>query len=271
MGPLRKLLALSNVDLTAMHRFASVRSTLTLVAGLTLTALAGAEPPKHAAPAKPPTTAPAAPAPAVPAAPSEPVAAPGGLSAEEIADRVQGCYDKTKTFKAGFRQRYTVVLHNKTKDSTGSVMFEKPGKMSWRYTNNGNRVVSDGKIIRIYEKENNQMYEQPLDKSQYPAALSFLLGSGSLRQSFKLTKLDAKQMNCEGCYVLLGEPKEASATYQKVFLYVDAATYQVRRVMLIDAQRNRNRFDFVTPEVNAKPAPGEFVFTPPAGTQVIRQ
>lgn len=271
MGPKRKLLAFSNVDLTAMHRFASVRSTLTLVAGLTLTALAGAEPPKHAAPAKPPTTAPAAPAPVVPAAPSEPVAAPGGLSAEEIADRVQGFYDKTKTFKAGFRQRYTVPAHNKTKDSTGSVMFEKPGKMSWRYTNNGNRVVSDGKIIRIYEKENNQMYEQPLDKSQYPAALSFLLGSGSLRQSFKLTKLDAKQMNCEGCYVLLGEPKEASATYQKVFLYVDAATYQVRRVMLIDAQRNRNRFDFVTPEVNAKPAPGEFVFTPPAGTQVIRQ
>lgn len=246
-----------------MHRSASAWSTLLLVSGLTFSALAAAEPPKSVAKAKPPTTAPAAPA--------EPVAAPGGLSAEEIADRVQAFYDKTKTFKAGFRQRYTVPAHNKTKDSTGSVVFEKPGKMSWRYTNNGNRVVSDGKIIRIYEKDNNQMYEQPLDKSQYPAALSFLLGSGSLRQSFKLTKLDAKQMNCEGCYVLLGEPKEASATYQKVFLYVDASTYQVRRVMLIDAQRNRNRFDFVTPEVNAKPAPGEFVFTPPAGTQVIRQ
>ena len=168
-------------------------------------------------------------------------------------------------------ERYTVPAHNKTKDSTGSVVFEKPGKMSWRYTNNGNRVVSDGKTIRIYEKENKQMYEQPLDKSQYPAALSFLIGGGSLRQSFKLTKLDAKQMNCEGCYVLMGEPKEASATYQKVFLYVDATTYQVRRVMLIDAQRNRNRFDFVGPEVNAKAPPGEFVFTPPAGTQVIRQ
>jgi outer membrane lipoprotein carrier protein len=53
-------------------------------------------------------------------------------------------------------------------------------------------------------------------------------------------------------------------------LYIDAATYQVRRVMLLDAQRNRNRFDFVTPEVNVKPPAGEFAFTPPAGTQVIR-
>ena len=40
--------------------------------------------------------------------------------------------------------------------------------------------------------------------------------------------------------------------------------------MLIDAQRNRNRFDFVTSEVNTKPPQGEFAFTPPAGTQVIR-
>ena len=62
-----------------------------------------------------------------------------------------------------------------------SVVFEKPGKMSWRYTNNGNRVVSDGKLVKVYEKENKQMYEQPLDKSQYPAALSFLVGGGNLK------------------------------------------------------------------------------------------
>jgi outer membrane lipoprotein carrier protein len=221
-------------------------------------------PPAKAAPA------PQAPAPQAPAAPPPAKADAVGLSADEIADRVQAFYERTKTFKAGFRQRYTVAAYNKTKDSTGSVIFEKPGKMSWRYTNNGNRVVSDGKLIRIYEKENKQMYEQPLEKSQYPAALSFLLGGGSLKQSFKLTRLDPKQMGVEGGYVLLGEPKEATPAYQKVFLYIDAGTYQVRRVMLLDAQRNRNRFDFLNPEVNTKTAPGEFSFTPPPGTQVIR-
>jgi outer membrane lipoprotein carrier protein len=194
----------------------------------------------------------------------------GGPTPEEIADRVQAFYDRTKTFKAGFRQRYAVPTYGKTKDSSGSVVFEKPGKMSWRYTNNGNRVVSDGKIIKIYEKENKQMYEQPLEKSQYPAALSFLTGTGSLKQSFKLSKLDPKQMGVEGGYVLLGEPKEATPAYQKMFLYVDANTYQVRRVILLDAQRNRNRFDFLNPEVNTKAPQNEFLFTPPQGTQIIR-
>ncbi len=198
-----------------------------------------------------------------PAAKSEP-------SANEVAENVQKFYDKTKNFKAGFKQRYQVKAYNKRKDSEGSVIFEKPGRMSWRYTNNGNRVVSDGKVIKVYEAENKQMYEQPMDKSQYPAALAFLVGGGNLKKSFKLRKLDAKQMQFEGGYVLEGVPKEATPAYQKILLYVDSSTYQVRRVLLLDAQGNRNRFDFVTPTVNEKIPAGEFEFKPPAGTQVIK-
>jgi len=241
-----------------MNRRDFAWSTLAGASLLALSSLAHADAPKAPA-AKPPAKA--APAAAAPAS---------GLSADEIADRVQQFYDKTKTFRAGFKQHYVAIAYNKTKDSTGSVVFEKPGKMSWRYTNNGNRVVSDGKIIRIYEKENRQMYEQPLDKSQYPAALSFLIGGASLRQNFNFKKLDAKSMSFENGYVLAGEPKDATPAYQQVFLYVDGATVQVRRVLLLDAQRNRNRFDFVAPEVNLKAPAGEFNFAPPAGTQVIR-
>ena len=203
------------------------------------------------------------------AGPTPPAAAPV-LDAEQIADRVQGFYNKTKTFKATFKQVYTAKAYAKTKEGVGVVILEKPGKMSWRYTNNGNRIVSDGKVIRVYEKENQQMYEQPLDKSPYPAALAFLVGTGSLKQSFKLTKIDPKTVNFEGGFVLAGEPREATPAYQKMLLFVDAATYQVRRVLLLDAQGNKNRFDFSGTEVNLKTPPGEFAFTPPKGTQVVR-
>jgi|SoiMethySBSTD1v2_1073268.scaffolds.fasta_scaffold05752_19 outer membrane lipoprotein carrier protein len=216
--------------------------------------------------AKPPPAKPA-PAPAKPAAPPKPA---GDTSANDVADRVQGFYDKTKTFKAGFDQVYSLKAYSKQKKSNGSVIFEKPGKMSWRYTTNGNRVVSDGKVIKVYEKENKQMYESPLDKSQYPAALSFLVGGGNLRKSFTLSKLDPKAANFEGGYVLVGIPKEATPAYQKILLYVDASTYQVRRVLMFDAQGNRNRFDFKAPEVNKKAPPGEFEFKPPPGTQIIK-
>jgi outer membrane lipoprotein carrier protein len=194
----------------------------------------------------------------------------GSAGAEAIADRVQAFYDKSRTFQAEFKQRYTIKAYNRTKDSHGKVAFEKPGKMSWRYTSNGNRVVSDGKLLKVYEEENKQMYEQAVEKSQYPAALSFLVGDGNLKKAFKLRKLDAAKANFPGGHVLLAEPKDPTPAYQKMLLYVDAATNQVRRVMLIDAQGNRNRFDFQKPVVNQGVEKGEFAFTPPRGTKVIR-
>ena len=202
---------------------------------------------------------------------SSATAAPdGGLTARKIAARVQQFYDKTKVFKAGFKQRYWIKAHNKAKHSQGQVIFKKPGKMSWRYTNNGNRVVSDGKVVKVYEKDKQQMYEQKISKSQYPAALSFLVGGGNLLKSFKLRKLNSKRMQYEGGWVLEGVPRTPTPAYQKLLLYVDAKTHQVRRVLLLDAQGNRNRFDFVSPSVN-QPAPkGEFDFRPPRGTQVIK-
>jgi outer membrane lipoprotein carrier protein len=200
----------------------------------------------------------------------QPAAAPHAITALEIADRVQAVYDLSQTFRSAFKQRYYVAAYDKFKDSNGSVVFQKPGKMSWRYDNNGNRVVSDGKLIKIYEKENKQMFEQNIDKSQYPAALSFLVGGGQLKKEFKLTKLEAKDLGFEGGYVLLGEPTAPTPAYQKILLFVDAGTFQVRRVLMIDAQRNRNRFDFIDPVVNQAVDPQEFHFQAPPGTQVVR-
>lgn len=193
-----------------------------------------------------------------------------GPRSKEIAKRVQDFYDKTKTYQAGFKQRYWIKKYNKYKNSNGQVVFEKPGKMSWRYKNNGNRVVSDSKKIKVFEAEEKQMYEQDIDKSQYPAALAFLTGSGSLRKAFRLRKLDSKRMKFEGGYVLLGKPRKPTPAYTKVLFYIDAKTSQVRRVMLIDAEGNRNTFDFISATANKAAPKGEFEFTPPAGTKIIK-
>lgn len=233
--------------------------------GLQLSA-AFAQPAAGGAAARPAPPAPAAaPAPAAGTASELP-----DLSADVIAERVQAFYDGAKTFQAQFSQRYTIFAYNKKKESKGSVAFVKPGKMSWRYTSNGNRVVSDGKLLKVYEAENKQLYEQDMTKSAYPAALSFLLGEGKLSASFALKKLSAETAEFKGGYVLVGTPREATPAYQKMLLYVDGKTFQVRRVILIDAQKNKNLFDFTEPRVNEKVPASEFTFTAPPGTQVVK-
>lgn len=210
----------------------------------------------------------AQPAPAQPPAAEPPAAEP---SAAEIAERVQRFYDGTKTFQAKFRQIYKTKIQNVTKVSSGKVAFAKKSKLSFRYeAPAGNRVVSDGTVIRIYEKENQQMYETKVAKSQYPAALAFLEGSGKLVRDFELRKLDARQMKVDNGFVLEAVPKEATPAYKKLILYVDGATAQVRRVLVLDEQGNKNRFDFERPVINQPVPDSEFQFVPPPGTNVVR-
>lgn len=188
-----------------------------------------------------------------------------------LVGKVQAFYDKTTSFQSEFSQEFFVKSHNVRKESKGKVTFAKPGKMDWDYANPaGNRVVSDGTLLRVYEAQNKQMFEQAVNASQYPAALSFLTGQGSLTGAFNFEMFTGASMNFPGGDVLVGTPKQPTPAYTKVLFYVDSATSQVRRVLIVDGQGNRNRFDFENPKVNVQVAANQFTFTPPAGTQVIR-
>ncbi len=212
------------------------------------------------------------------AAPAQAAAAPAvklnalpQADADALVTRVQGFYDKTTSYHCDFTQEFWVKAYNQKKSSRGKVIFAKPGKMHWSYDDpKDNKVISDGMQLRVYEAANKQLYEQGIDKSQYPAALSFLTGNGKLSEHFNFELFEGEQMNFPGGFVLVGAPKQATAAYQKVIFYVDKQTAQVRRVMVLDAQGNRNRFDFQNPRVNEPVPPNHFTFTPPPGTSIVR-
>lgn len=242
-----------------MSRFASFSSALLLAALAVLSSPASADGP---APPAPSGSAAPAPPPPVPAAPQV---------TAEVVNKVQAFYDTTTSFASPFTQEFFVKSHNVKKTSSGKVLFSKPGKMSWNYDNPaGNRVVSDGTTLKVYEAANKQMFEQTIDKSQYPAALSFLTGTGKLADAFTFVMYDGSAMGFPGGQVLVGSPKKENAAYTKVLFYVDTATSHVRRALIVDAQGNRNRFDFTDPQVNVGVDKDAFDLTVPPGTQVIK-
>jgi outer membrane lipoprotein carrier protein len=190
---------------------------------------------------------------------------------DDAVNRVQNFYNQSNTFKSDFRQKFTVKAYNQEKNSAGTVTFSKPGKMDWVYANPvGNRVVSDGSNLKVYEAAEKQMFEQTVDKSQYPAVLSFLTGQGQLSQTFDFDLYSGETLHFPGGYVLVGTPKQANPAYTKVLFYVDSQTSQVRRVMVIDGQGNRNRFDFQNPRINEAVTVTQFTFSPPPGTSIVR-
>jgi len=192
---------------------------------------------------------------------------------DQAVSKVQSFYEKTTSFKASFNQEFFVKAYNQRKNSRGKVTFAKPGKMEWVYDEpKDNKVVSDGATLRVYEASNKQMFETPVDKNQqqYAVALSFLTGQGKLTDHFTFEVAGGDKMGFPGGYVLVGTPKVPQPAYTKVFFYVDAASSQVRRVMVLDGQGNRNRFDFENPRINEPVTETQFKFTPPAGTTVVK-
>jgi outer membrane lipoprotein carrier protein len=234
---------------------------------------AGPKPPRSKDAGAPPSADAGAPSDAGSLAMSDAGAVPAGPGAE-IAQKVDAIFLGRKTFSARFKQQYSQKIAGQVKDSTGTVFVEKPNKISFRYdAPNKNRIVSDGTTLKVYVAEDNQMFETPVQKTQYPGALAFLMGNG-IGPSFTFTLNDKAKF--DGGPVLLGKPVQPTPSYEYVMFYVDQALLAksdpgvIRRVLIVEAQGNRNRFDFEGASQPASIDPGEFSFTPPPGTNITR-
>ncbi len=96
-----------------------------------------------------------------------------------------------------------------------------------------------------------------------------LLMQSNFASYFTFAPIPGAQVQYSGGYVLVGTPIQASSAYTKVLLYVDAQTFEIVRVMFLDGQQNRNRFDFASVQRNAPNVKATFVIYPPPNATFI--
>lgn len=179
---------------------------------------------------------------------------------------IQAAYAVT-TVGADFEQTYLVKAYDTKKISKGHVVFSRPASVDWRYSApSNNRVVSDGVTVSYFDAANMQVHRQAAGQSQYEA---LALLQGNLASECNLTVLPGARMAFPGGYVLLCDPKTPTAAYSKILFYVEQPTSLVRRVVLLDAQGNRNRFDFDQIAINPPLLLRQFVIGTPPGTAAI--
>lgn len=202
---------------------------------------------------------------------------PQGDDASVVAAAVQSFYDQTHDLSAEFFQTYVNKLYQRTDRSKGRVVFKKPGMMRWDYAQpNGKVIVSDGKKLVVYEPgedgEKGQILEQQISQAQLPQALAFLMGTGRLQDDFTFRMLDAKREGWAAGDVLELKPKRPTPHFVRLVFYVErtpALRGLVRRLLIIDGDGNRNRFDFTAIKLNGNTAQKQFEFKAPAGTHKV--
>jgi len=164
-------------------------------------------------------------------------AAPSSPAPLSLARQVQAFYERTHDLEAEFVQNYTYAAFGRTQVSRGTLRVKKPGKLRWDYVEPSQKtIVVNGSRLVQFEPEANQAYvDEHFDATAMSAAVTFLLGKGSLEKEFDLAT------DADGRLVLT--PKVPDARVERILLTVGGSG-EVTATSVRDGSGNVNEISF---------------------------
>jgi outer membrane lipoprotein carrier protein len=187
------------------------------------------------------------------------------LTAQELASRIDQHYNALRSLEVHFVQQYEGM--GMSREEAGVLLLKKPGKMRWSYSQPAGKLfVLDGRDGYFYSPGDSEAQRVPAKKlDDMRSPLRFLLGHTKLAQ--ELTNLSISP-TADGRYTLSGIPKGME---QRVAAFsVTAAPDGVIQSMRIEETDGiTNNFTFTGETPNAAAPDSSFVFTPPAGVNLV--
>jgi outer membrane lipoprotein carrier protein len=137
---------------------------------------------------------------------------------------------------------------------------KKPGKMRWDYESpSAKTIVVNGSRLVQWEPEANQAFvDEKFDATAMSAAVTFLLGKGSLEKEFHLSAGEGG--------TLVMRPRKADPRVETVTLTA-GPDGEVTRTRVVDGQGNVNDIAFEEIQRNAGVPDARFELVLPAGVR----
>lgn len=178
----------------------------------------------------------------------------------EVARKVQAFYERTKDLEAAFVQTYAYAAFGRSQVSRGTLRVKRPGRIRWDYESPERKTVAVvGSRLVQWEPDANQAFvDEHFDSSAMSAAVTFLLGKGSLTRDFELA-LDADGW-------LRMRPRKADPRVEWVALEVGASG-EVTATRVRDAQGNVNEIRLERVRRNGGLPDAAFEVAIPPGTR----
>jgi outer membrane lipoprotein carrier protein len=212
-------------------------------------------------------------------------ALPPNPSPTQLATRLQENYQKISSLSFSFMQKTSGQMSGRQKTGKGNGILAKTTqgpRVRWNYTTPDRQVlISDGQTISMYFEKLNQMIITPVDTAQIDFLFSLFTGDDPIVDMFRLLppQDDGSQESTESHHslnTLQLVPKQPESQIRQIQLWINEESL-IRRIELIDFFDTRTILNFSTIVVN--PLDGNdadaietiFSFTPPEGTEIIKQ
>ena len=196
--------------------------------------------------------------------------APGQQSVSELVAGLQRRYASVNTVRADFRQTYRAPGVDMVE--SGTFWMKKPGLMRWEYRDPETKLfVADGRETYLYTPLDRQVMVRRFSASDlHSTPLQFLLGRGDILKSFEVAAEREIQPRVEGTVLLRLAPVEYDPNYSYFVLECDAATFDLRRIVIRERTGSISEFLLTNLQTNARIDNRQFEFKIPKGVEVIR-
>jgi len=194
------------------------------------------------------------------------------LTLNEIVDRVQERYEKTKNFQADFTQTSILKTVKQKQLSKGKAFIRKPGMMRWEYKEPEEQfIISDSKTIWFYVPADKQvMISNVASDSDSHSPNTFLAGSGKLRDTFNI-EFENEGKISQSQYLLRLIPKKSQPNMAKLIIGVNSEDFKIEMSSIYDIYGNQTIVSFSNIEINKELSEGIFHFEVPQGVRVVTQ
>jgi chaperone LolA len=149
--------------------------------------------------------------------------------------------------------------------------MKKPGLMRWEYRDPEVKLfVADGHESWLYTPEDRQVLVRRFTTADlHSTPLQFLLGQGDLRQSYEISPEPGA--DAAGADIVLRlTPRSPDADYAYAVIRCDAASFDMRRVVIHERTGNTSEFWLSNFRTNVKFDDSLFRFKAPRGVEVVR-
>ncbi len=182
---------------------------------------------------------------------------------------LQSRYASVHTIRAAFRQTYRAPGIDQTE--VGALVMKKPGLMRWEYRQPEVKFfVADGRNTYLYTPADRQVLVRPFSAGELQSTpLQFLLGRGDILKSFAVQPEREFSPRVEGTVLVRLLPRSGEADYSYLVLECDAATHDLRRLVIRERTGNTSEFLLTEVETNIRTKDSDFQFKIPKGVEVI--
>jgi outer membrane lipoprotein carrier protein len=179
-------------------------------------------------------------------------------------DRFKSFLRDTQSARADFEQKVYGRDGRLTQESTGSFVFQRPGRFRWTYAKPVDQlIVGDGERVWIYDRDLNQVTVRKLSRALGSTPAALLAGASDVEKAFELRDAGAR----DGVEWMEARPREREAGFEVVRMGFGAQGVQAME--LVDHFGHTTRLRFSHVQRNPKVDPAEFRFQPPAGADVL--